>query len=134
MVCSDLVCVDPSRIDEFWPHVKPMLQAATEQCGDWSLLDIRAALDSFALLWIACSDAGIEAAAVTQLIQTKNGLACHAVACGGSGEQWVQHLAEIEKYAKEEGCSVIRIEGREGWRRVFKDYKLAWITLEKRIS
>ncbi len=110
-----------------------MLQAATEQCGDWSLTDIRSALDGHALLWIAFGDGQLEAAAVTQLIETKNGLACHAVACGGSGDQWVEYLQEIENYAKAEGCSVMRIEGREGWRRVFKDYKLAWITLEKRI-
>jgi hypothetical protein len=37
----------------------------------------------------------------------------------------------IEQYAKDEGCSAIRLYGRKGWERVLDGYKVEHVILEK---
>ena len=129
----DLLCVHPSQASEFWPHVEPLLRRATEQCGQWSIPEIRHQVDKGALLWVAW-DGAVRAACVTRLLLEKDGKVLEALACGGEGQDWRRLYEEIEDYGRNEGCVISRISGREGWRRVFKDYDLAWVTLEKRLD
>lgn len=130
----ELVCVSPHQASDFWPHVELLLKAATERCGNWSIGEIRQQVDKGALLWIAWDGGAIKAACVTRLIRENCGLILHALACGGEGQDWRQLYEEIEDYGRNEGCVLSRIDGREGWKRVFSDYQVAWVTLEKRLD
>lgn len=128
----ELLCIDPAKVDLVWPFVSPLIGNAVDRCGDWTLEDVRRVLDQGALLWVTSEDGKtISAAAVTRLIETRKGLCCNVVACGGKDDDWRERFAPIEQYAKDEGCTITRIEGRKGWGRIFPDYKLSWITLEK---
>ena len=49
----DLLCVPPHQVSEFWPYAEPLLKAATERCGNWTIEEIRQQIDKGALLWIA---------------------------------------------------------------------------------
>lgn len=129
---AKLLCVDPERVDEVWPHVERFIAAATERCGDWRPESIKSELENGALLWVLGGQ-GIEATCVTRLSVTKHGLVCDVLACGGEAECWQDHLTGIEKYAADEGCTRVRIEGREGWKRALSGYRPAWIVLEKEI-
>ena len=84
-------------------------------------------LDGKQLLWLAWSD-HIEAAATTRLAAG----VCTLTACAGhQRERWLPLLAKIEKYAKDEGCSAVRIYGRKGWERVLDGYRVEHVVLEK---
>jgi hypothetical protein len=79
------------------------------------------------LLWLAVSD-HIEAAATTHLSRN----VCTLTACSGhQRERWLPLFKKIEKYAKDEGCTAMRIFGRKGWERVLDGYHVEHVVLEK---
>jgi hypothetical protein len=136
-----LICVDPARVHEIWPHVRGLIFAAMQR-GDLSSLRTveDRVLRGDALLWIAWSGdprsrsgAGhIEAAAVTELQETEWRKVCVIVACAGKAMiRWLALAEGIEGYARAEGCSCVRIVGRKGWARVLSSYKTKRIILEK---
>jgi hypothetical protein len=125
----DLVCCDPARIDEIWPHAKHLIRCAIEHTGLSEFDPVeRDVLDGKQLLWLAWNGQEIEAAAATQL----TGKVCVLTACAGHNrERWIPLFAQIEKYAKDEGCSTMRIYGRKGWERVLDGYHVEHVILEK---
>lgn len=128
------LCVDPAKVHEVWPHVAADIRNAMDRGGMGSFDDVeRDVLNANGLLWIAWNAPQIEAAAVTK-IDTSNGKACEIVACGGRhSEHWLHILQQIEEFASNEGCDVVRILGRKGWQRVLKDYRVKKVVLEKKI-
>lgn len=125
----DLVCVNPKRIDEIWPHAKHLIRSAIDKTGLSQFDDIeRDILDGKQLLWLAWNGESIEAAATTQLIRP----VCVLTACAGHDrERWLPLFAKIETYAKDEDCSTMRIIGRKGWERVLDGYRVEHVILEK---
>jgi hypothetical protein len=133
MPCTvELVCVDPKRIDQFWPHARLLIRCAMEQTGLSEFSDIeRDVLSGHQLLWLAGSDR-IEAAATTHLTRTGGKPVLILTACSGSQrERWLSLLARIETYARNEGCRCLRIYGRKGWERVLNGYRVEHVILEK---
>lgn len=131
---ADLLCIHPHQVNEFWPYAEPHIRAATERCGNWSVGEIRQQLEKGALLWIVWDGESVKAACVTRLALESKGKVLEALACGGEGQDWRRLYEEIEDYGRNEGCVISRMQGRNGWRRVFNDYDLAWVTLEKRLD
>lgn len=130
---AELLCVAPADIEKWWPHVDGLLRKAIERTGLSDFEDITSALFTGAhLLWIARIGDGIAAVATTQLVKSSTGNACIIVACSGenSGE-WLHLISGLENYAKDEGCSVMRIYGRKGWMRALDGYKANYVVLEK---
>ena len=123
----DLICVNPAEVDQVWPYAGPMIRAAIDRTGLSEFEDIeKQVLAGDQLLWIAVSD-HIEAAATTHLSRG----VCTIVACSGhQRERWLPLLAKIEKYAKDEGCTM-RTIGRKGWERVLDGYRVTYVILEK---
>jgi len=127
-----LVCVDPARISDVWPHARDKIRAAIEATGLSSFDDIEAAaLNGEQLLWLAWDGKEICAAALTQLTKPLSKI-CTLTACSGHDrDQWLPLFAQIEQYAKNEGCSSMRIFGRRGWERVLTGYRQTHVVLEK---
>lgn len=128
---AELICVSPDRVEEFWPHVEPLLRKAIERVG---LIDFdeHAAqiLRGDALVWLAWSGK-IDAAAST-VLERAGGLVCVLVACSGEDmPEWLPLLSGIEQYARNEGCKTLRIFGRRGWLRVLDDYREVATVIEK---
>lgn len=124
----DLVCCDPKEIAQIWVYAGPMIRAAIERTNLSDFADIeKDVLAGDQLLWIAVSDR-IEAAATTHLSRN----ICTLTACSGhQRERWLPLFARIEKYAKDEGCYLMRIYGRKGWERVLNGYHVEHVILEK---
>jgi hypothetical protein len=56
------------------------------------------------------------------------------VACSGQNrERWLPLFEKIEQYAREEGCSCVRIYGRKGWERVLQGYRVEHVILERQL-
>jgi len=127
----DLICVDPDRIFDFWPHARPLIKAAIDETelSDFSEVE-RQVLDGDQLLWLAWSGR-IEAAATTHLANR----VLTIVACSGhQRERWLPLFNQIEDYARKEGCRAVRIFGRKGWERVLDGYRAEYVVLEKALN
>ncbi|UQD85544.1 hypothetical protein [Bradyrhizobium phage ppBeUSDA76-2] len=122
------MCVDPARVHEFWPFASGLIKTAIERTGLSAFEDIeKQVLAGEQLLWLAWSEQ-IEAAATTHLSRG----VCTLTACSGhQRERWLPLFATIEKYAKDEGCSTLRLYGRKGWERVLDGYRVEHVILEK---
>ena len=132
---AEAVCVDPKQVHLIWPQVSHWIRAAIER-GDLGTFDSVESdvLSGQAFLWLAWNEPDIEAAVVTQLVKTERTKSCVIVACGGkSAPNWSGLISQIESYAKAEGCDAVRIFGRSGWARVYPDYQVARVVLEKRL-
>jgi hypothetical protein len=129
---AKLVCVDPARVAEFWPHVRGLIKAAIDRTGLSSFGDIEAdVINGEQLLWLAWGE-GIEAAATTHLIKTEDRPICVLTSCSGhERERWLHLFAQIEDYARNEGAKAMRIYGRPGWQRVLDGYRVEHVILEK---
>jgi hypothetical protein len=130
------ICIDPAHIERVWPLVAHLIRAAMRKGRISEFADVeRAVLAGSQLLWVAADRTAIWAAAVTQLATANGERFCTIVACGGRERaRWLPLKAELEKFAKAEGCAAIRIHGRRGWAREFPDYRLTRILLEKELS
>jgi hypothetical protein len=131
-----LMCVDPARVREMWPHVEWLIENALwTGTGDESMDDIRD--DVFAaraLLWVVWSEskAAVLAAGTTKLIETAQGKVCILSTCAGRDiKQWQSFIADIEEYARREGCAFSRLYGRPGWERILRGYAKPWVTIQK---
>lgn len=128
----DLVCVPPVDITKAWPLARNLIRAAIERTNLSEFADIEnAVLSGDQLLWLAISD-HVEAAATTHLIKTTGKPVLVVTACSGRHrERWLPLFAKIEKYAKDEGASRVRIYGRKGWERALTGYRAEFVILER---
>jgi len=132
-VSVELVCVDPKRVHEVWPHVAALIPGAVKRTNLSHSQDIAYdILHGDGLLWLAWNGKTIAAAATTSLVETDRDKVCILTACGGTGmPRWLSLLSMIEDYARGEGCACVRIYGRKGWQRVLDGYTTKHIILEK---
>jgi hypothetical protein len=132
----ELVCVDPKRIRDVWPHVSALLKAACYRTGLNAFADIEAdILAGRSLLWIAWNGCSVESAAATILINSEIGKVCVITACGGSDmKRWLPLIDQIETYARDEGCRRVRIYGRKGWLHVLEGYEERHIIMDKELG
>ena len=133
---AELICVDPRRVHEVWPHIRDRLQRATErtQASDWAD-DVDRIMSGDALVWIARDGDQIAAVATTEIVQFNGNKYCYITGCGGEKqENWLHLIAGLEQFAKAEGCKSTRILGRQGWRAVLKDYAPRLVLLEKEVA
>jgi hypothetical protein len=134
-VPCQLICVDPIRVPEFWPYVRPLIVRAMQRGGGAFWPVESAVLQGRALLWLAWNGERIEAAAVTELQQSEWRKVCEIVACGGAVlARWIDLIDGIEQYARAEGATAVRIVGRDGWERVLRNYRRKRVVLEKELS
>ena len=133
MLLPELICVDPKQVHEFWPHARQLIKTAIERTDLSEFSDIECdVLSGDQLLWLAWNGRSIEAAATTHLIKTRGKPVCVLTACAGHDrDRWLPLFEQIETYAKNEGCSCVRIFGRKGWERVLKNYRVEHVILER---
>lgn len=126
----------PRRVGECWPHVAFWLEAACRRTGLNAFKDVEAdVLAGRSLLWLAWNGHAVEAAAATMLINTEIGKVCVITACGGRGmKRWLPLLERIETYAREEGCTRVRIYGRKGWLRALEGFVAKHVIMDKELN
>lgn len=133
-----LVCVKPELAAEVWPLVAQMINSVfLIGIGDDTIDDLyKDVLSGDALLWIAWDEKQerILSCCTTKLVILRHQTCCYVTACAGRElKQWLDLLAGIEQYARNEGCDIFRIRGRHGWKRLLAShgYTEPWVTLEK---
>jgi hypothetical protein len=129
---TELVCVDPARIGEVWPLVRERVKLAIErtELSDFDLME-RSILAGEQLIWLAWDDE-IAAVAVTHKSSVGTKTICTLTACHGyQRDKWLPLFEQIEQYARNEGCSAMRLYGRKGWERVLHGYNVKNVVMEK---
>lgn len=133
-----LVCVDPIRADEIWPHVSKLMERAFwSGIGDDTVQTVKDDVDAGrSLLWIIWDNVAklILAAVTTKIVSVPTKKLCVVTSCSGSDmKRWIGLISEIEAYAKKERCDAVRIMGRIGWKSVLNGYHEPWICLQKSV-
>jgi hypothetical protein len=125
-----LIAVPPDRAGEFLPVASRYIIAAMDRVGvsDAGAV-IAAASAGRSLLWLAVDDdAKVCGAGITEM----DGGACVIVAWGSEpGVSWASCLETIEAFARDEGCSAVRLYGRAGWQRRLADYRVKAVIMER---
>lgn len=131
-----MVGVPSSQVAEVWPLVQPVLQPAIERCkGRETAETMLAALRAQDMqLWVATDDSGKIRSAGTTTVYATGTRKIAAISFGaGAMEDLTSTLPTIEAWAKHNGCDSVEIVGRPGWRRIFKQYAVAYEVIERKI-
>ena len=127
--------VAPEDIDTIWDDVEGLIKKASDDLLNY--IDIYKLLrEGTFLLWIITDDNNAIVTAMTLMFQKyPRDTSLRIVTCGGEKmKEWLnEFLEKIEVFAKDRGCSYIDIDGRSGWSKVLKDYKVEYYTLRKKI-
>lgn len=131
---STLICVGPEDVERTWPLVSGMIERAYMKM-DLPMPDVLDWLKRGAgLLWLAVDHSRLLGAATSSIEDRPSGKVFRVEACGGEQlDLWKHHLAEIEGHARASGCGKVTLAGRPGWERVFPEYVVKRVILEKRL-
>jgi hypothetical protein len=125
------------RVETVWPVVQPMLQKAVDASQqDCGMEDIYFALLSRDMqLWTWVEDGAITAIFVTAIHNYPNRRVCQIPYIAGKGvHQWYPVVEQaLSEWAKSRGCSQLEGFCREGWLKILKNWRKAWITMRKDI-
>jgi hypothetical protein len=134
---SRLFTVNSWEIDNWWPHVAHHVARWVDHDGTWSADEIRFELKAGrAQLW--CFHRGsILGIWVTRIEATDRCLWGVVWGCAGDfsehKEDAVAFFGIIEDWFREKGCEFVEWVGRDGWARIFPDYKRHAVILRKRL-
>src|SRR5687768_4982817 len=95
------------KLDYVWDDVRPLIEEASFASRDkWFAEDAYERLrKAKAQLWVVWQDGAIIAVAITELIPHERRQVCKVVTCAGWNiRKWLKHLAEVESWAKTQGC------------------------------
>ena len=122
-------CVGSDQIDEYWGDFEPHLQRF-ERLGHINVIETRDDLrSSRKQLWGYQTDHGVLGVCITRVA----GQTCEI--CGAVGSASKQQIVEvylaIERWAREIGCTRMKLMGRRGWLRVLDGFTQTGIIAEK---
>jgi hypothetical protein len=134
MACQ-LICIPLDLVPQIWPRVSGLIYVAIKKGGISSFAPVEQAVRSGrAKLFVAWDGAEtILAAAVIEVVSTEfRNAVCEVVACGGKQmERWLHFMNGIEEWARDQGCSAVRVIGRRGWLRALDGYHEKRLVIEK---
>ena len=121
-------CYQWHEIPFVWPLYRDQVQKALDEGSDYTLDEIFQGLSNREMqLWAY----GIDAALVTSVKNQHNRRYCLLLALGGENmREWLGCLDHIENWAREQGCTEMRIYGRRGWSKLL-GYDIQWTMMSK---
>lgn len=131
-----LSVVLPEDIGFVWPKVEFLvakIAAPTHTPGDMKE-EFQESRKHLWIIWDGTDTDNIHAIVVTSIHQYPLQKTCHIVGCVGSDfRQWVHLLEKMEAWAKREGCDVLEMSARLGWKKVLQPmgYNATHIRLDK---
>ena len=122
MSASFLFPIGGHEIDDFWPKIRHLIEkplARTKADRDFAPEDVRQAIrDGTMQCWIAHDGENILVVGITEVLcyPRRKVLGIPFVGAErGTLDHWIDHMEAMKAYAREMGCSAIRVWGRDGW-------------------
>ncbi len=132
-----LIDVPPEHFPYIWDVAAPMIEAVVSEHADYSADEIVQKLKvGSAQLWMIYFDGSPVGVVVTQLRPYIGGLFCEvALLHCVHNDGWRVLAAELEQWAKQQGCNKMKHECRPGFSKPLKadGYRLTQVVLEKDI-
>jgi hypothetical protein len=130
-MCSEGGVRKPPRwLVEYGRRVHHVRAALAYTGGTHDEVDIAAGIEAGRFqMWCAP-----DSIAITELTTYPKSKDCHVFLAGGHLPELEILTAEIEKWAKEQGCSRVTLAGRRGWTRTFlteRGYTPRWVVMAK---
>ena len=126
------------EVDKVWPLARDLVQSACETNDSFDAEDIKEFCKQGAMqLWLVVSDFDtVLATVVTEVRNYPNYKVCDArIVTGQKMKLWIHHLADLEKWAKDQGCKKMELFARPGWEKIMKKkgYKKTHVQIEKEL-
>lgn len=87
-----------------------------------------------AQLWGAFIRGEWKAVAITRIFPMDSCSVFRVQLCGGEElGSWKHLLSKLEDVARDLGCQLIEILGRRGWQRIYPEYRMRAVLLEKEV-
>jgi len=126
--------IQAGQLSFYWPLVEPWLKKACDYSIDGTTVeDLKLWIGKEeAQLWIAV-DNGIQAALVTRIVCYPRYKSLCVVSAGGRHlKKWIQEAQDLfTAFGRYCNCDRIEIHGRPGWSRIFRNARVAAITITK---
>jgi hypothetical protein len=115
----------PEHYDAVWPLIKEYMNGAAKYTyGRFTVDDIRKGLENTAQhLWIAYEGNEVYGAVISEITLYPQVTVLVTQFTGGIElKRWKAPMLKLlQKFGRENGCSVIESYGRTGWAKIFKD-------------
>jgi len=133
-VTASIDGIHPTDIDLYWPLVEAWVEAAASDVASWSTADWRHKVETgHAQLWLIRLRSALSGVIITEIYDTAAGKTCALPIVGGTHlKQSLPVLADIEAWAREQGCTRLQGDGREGWVRALQS--LGWRPVSVQIA
>jgi|TARA_B100001094_G_scaffold64951_1_gene60958 hypothetical protein len=121
--------ISPQEVLKLWPTLEPQIQKSLDHGeGEYSTFDIfRKALDNLMQIWVTVgADNELNCVTVTQ-VSVYPEYKSLQILCLTVINQTVNDMKDqfhcLEDFAKQNGCSSLRVWGRKGWERKLRSLK-----------
>jgi hypothetical protein len=134
-----LLTVRSFEVDDWWPHVSHHIGRWLDFDESWTAEGVKEEIkEARAQLWCMHSDAeGIIGIWVTRIHVTDSVSIGHVWGCAGDfgpyKDDAVALFGNIEDWFRDMGCKFVDWTGRDGWMKIFPDYKRHAVVLRKRL-
>ena len=141
----ELVKVPTKELDKVWGLIKKDITQSLLFSGQLSnaefvLKTAKEGKFQIWILWDKLQKINVEkyfGVVITEIIEKPLGKVCHIfMMTGRQRHKWQYLVKDIEKFAKEEKCSMMELITRPGWQKVLNQfgYKRTHVVLEKQIK
>ena len=123
-------------VDEVWDEVRPWIAAACKRSrGKFDENDIRIGLlERDDQLWIWRSPTAYAVGITRILPYPKQKVCTIRIVTGRNRKEWEKEcIAQMEQWAKAQGCAAMELQARPGWESALPDYDKTHVYLEKQL-
>ena len=125
-----------TSIDDVWHEVRPWIEAACSRSrGKFDADDIRIGLlERDVQLWIWRTPTAY-AVGVTRITKYPKQTVCTIRICTGRNRhEWQKEcIAQLEAWAKSQGCDAMELQARPGWEKALPGYDKTHVYLERKL-
>jgi hypothetical protein len=141
----ELVRIPTKELDKVWGLIEKDIRKALLFSGQLSdsefvLKTAKEGKFQIWILWDKLQKTNVEkyfGVVITEIVEKPLGKVCHIfMMTGRQRHKWQYLVKDIEKFAKEEKCSMMELIARPGWQKVLNQfgYKRTHVVLEKQIK
>ena len=141
----ELVRIPTKELDKVWGLIEKDIRKSllfSGQLSDSAFVLKTAKEGKFQIwiLWDKVQKTSVEkyfGVVITEIVEKPLGKVCHIfMMTGRQRHKWQYLVKDIEKFAKEEKCSMMELIARPGWQKVLNQfgYKRTHVVLEKQIK